>query len=643
MKVLKMLKNKFGFSLGEILLAICLFAIFTVGIAYLSLDTLDRNSKIIQNNEALFYAQEGIEATRNIRDKNYLFLTNGDHGLNFENNEWSFGLAPETIDNFYKRIITVSDVYRDVEGNIDPEGDVFDMDTKKIEVKIEWSQKEIIPRSITLTEYMSNWKRNDWLTTTREEFNAGTFDQTEVRDIEEGSSGNDGGIVLVEIDAKNDFYSSANVGHHAHDVVVDGNYAYLATNDAQKGLNIIDITNPATPKIVSSVYLAGGKGVYIKKNGDYIYESIMDATKGFAIINVANPTNPFYTKIIKMSRFANSIDTKDNYIYVGIDKASKGLKVYDVTSKTAPILKKTIIFPDAVRAIKIDGNNAYVGLYDDRWGLRVLNISDPLNIIQINASNVGEEVNAMAISGNILFIGTETRSGHDYDDYYYYYYYYYYNYYNHHGRNSLKVVDISSPQHPVLLTSIDTGGQIRDLAIFGDYLYAAVDRTRSGLAVINISNPYSPYLAYAMDVGGRGEGIDSDGNYIYIATGTSNKGLVIVGAVGISVSKNGTYTSDIFDTGNDDTIYNFIEWDSQAAAGGSVKFQIKTAGTPDGLESATWVGSDGTNATYYEIPRTIIALDEEKTGDRYFQYKVFLTSDGSSSPAVSSVRINYTP
>jgi len=162
---MKIVKNKSGFSLIEILLAISIFAVFTVGITYLSLDTLGNDAKVVLNNEALQYAQEGLEVTRNIRDRNFLLLTNGDHGLSFANNIWSFGLAPEAVDNFYERRITVSDVYRDINGNIAAEG-TLDPDTKRIDSAVAWSQNGIIPRSITLTEYVTNWRGDDWIVTT---------------------------------------------------------------------------------------------------------------------------------------------------------------------------------------------------------------------------------------------------------------------------------------------------------------------------------------------------------------------------------------------------------------------------------------------------------------------------------------------
>jgi len=612
---MKITKNESGFSLVEILLAISVFAIFAVGITYLSLDTLDRDAKVVLNNEALHYAQEGLEVVRNIRDRNFLLLTNGDHGLALADNVWTFGLAPEAVDSFYERRVTISDVYRDIDGNIAEEG-TLDPDTKRIDSTISWTQNGVIPRSITLTEYLANWRADDWIVTTCPEFNGGTFTNTEVIDLNPPPDVNCG-IKLVEMESGSEFFSSANVGKHGTDVDVDGNYAYMTVNDMNSGFQIVNVSNPQSPSIVSSLNI-GKKGTSAKKDGNYAYIGL-DQSAGLKIINVSAPGSPSVTSTINLGAAANQSDVKDDYLYTAINQTSNSFKSYNVTNKAAPSLTKTINFGDNLHTIKIHGDYAYVGSFDDETGLRVLDISNPSNVHQVGSLSVGEEVHAIAISGNIAFLGVAE------DD------------------ESLKVVDITTPASPSLITEMDVNGMIQDLTISGDYLYAAVDSVHGGLAGVNISDPYNPYLIYNLDAGGKGTGIDSDENYIYITTNTANKGLVIIGTTVTGMTTNGTYVSEALDTGSSDTVYNFIEWVSQEVQGGSIRFQIRTANSVGNLDTATWVGPDGTGSTYYETSRTSITLDPGRTGDRYFQYNVILDSTGVSSPVLDSVRINYTP
>ena len=88
---------------------------------------------------------------------------------------------------------------------------------------------------------------------------------------------------------------------------------------------------------------------------------------------------------------------------------------------------------------------------------------------------------------------------------------------------------------------------------------------------------------------------------------------------------------------------NFIEWEHTDTPGGSVKFQIRTADSVSNLALATWVGSAGTNATYYETSMTEITLDPSANGTRYLQIKAFITSDGIETPTIESININYIP
>ncbi len=610
---------KKGFSIVEVLLAMAIFTIFATGIFYLSLDTIQRDTKINLNTEALLYAKEGIEAVRNIRDKDYLLLTNGDYGLYLNAGNWEFIAAPEDINGFYERTITIEDVYRNELGEIDTEGTYLDPETKKITSEVVWYQKGIIPKSVSLVTYLSNWTGDDWIQTTCDEFNGGAFENTEVT-LTTSPPDNNCGVVLTTSEVGSTFFSSVNVGKHGTDVDVEGNYAYLAVNNVSKGLAIINVSNPSSPVITKEINI-GQKGRYVEKEGNYVHMGVQSWLLGWAMVNVSNPSTAYWYFSWPMGGYGNKPTVSGDTLFMGINTDYWAFQVYDISGGLLPfpLLMDMYNFNSAVHVIELNGNYAYVGTDEDDEGLIVMNVSNPYNVTEVSSLDVGEEVNAITFLGSLAFIATEEST------------------------NSLHVVDISNPANPEILTSLNVGGEIQDLVISGNYLYAAVDTVGSGLAAVNISNPFSPYLVYNMDVQGKGTGIDADTNYVYVSTDTSNKGLVIVGTTIAEIIDNGTYTSQVFDTLSADTRYNFIEWDYQEVTGSSVSFQIRTADTEGNLASATWVGPDGTNATYYENPRTTIMLDPSRTGQRYCQFKAFINSDGASTPIIESVKINYTP
>lgn len=605
-----------AFSLIEVLLAITLFAMFSVGTFYVAADTIQQDARVQLDTEALQYAQEGIEATRNIRDRSYLALTNGDHGLNFTSDIWSFVQAPEIVDGFYNRTITISDVYRDSSGNITGIGD-FDPETKHVESKVEWTWKGALPRSVRLETYLTNWSADDWIQTTCTEFNGGTLDGVEV----EASPAPPADNCLIElefIEAPSSFYTSADIGEHGNDVVVDGNYAYVATSKTNTGLTIVDLSDAENPMIISQLDISG-KGRTITKDGNYVYMGVEKSTEGLAIVNVENPTGPILTKSFNVGGYGNQPVVSGNTLYMGVN-ADEGFISVDITDKSNPSqLDSLEIDDEEVKVVHLNGNHAYLGSSEDDEGLTVVDISNPSSLNIVTSLDVGEEVNAIEISGAFAFLGTEESN------------------------DSLIVVNISNPAGPSVVTSMDVGGEIQDLVMLGTYLYAAVDDNEAGLAVINIENPAAPTLSYNFDLNGKGTGIDTAGSYVYITLDVNNRGLVIVETLSPSLATSGNYASSISDTGSDTTRYNFIEWDHASVPGGTVRFQIRTADSVANMTSATWVGSDGTNATYYENSRTAISLDPSRTGQRYSQFKAFIDSDGATTPTIESVRINYNP
>ncbi|MBI2463621.1 prepilin-type N-terminal cleavage/methylation domain-containing protein [Candidatus Peregrinibacteria bacterium] len=611
-------KKNHGFSLIEVLLAITLFTAFTAGVFALALDTLQRDSSDKLKNEALSYAEEGLEAARNIRDKNFLLLTNGDHGLQFLNDNWIFIAAPEIINDFYERTIFIEDVYRDSNGNIADNGS-YDPETKKIKSEIVWYEKGFIPKSVSLSSYFTDWTGDDWIQTTCVEFNAGTFENTET-EITVAPPTDNCAIKLGLIEEQSDVLVSANIGEHARDIFVEGNYAYAATNKTQEGLTIIDISNPQNPSIIKNLDL-GGKGKYVTKSGNYLYMGVEKSTKGLAIIDVSNPANAYVVKSLNVGAEGNQPDVVGNYVYMGIDSENSGFKIINVTNKSNPSVTSSLNVEGEVNTVRVVGSYAYIGTDKDQKGFRVINISNPQSPSIVATLNVGDDVNAMEINGPFAFIGTEESE----------------------NQNTLQVINIASPTQPSIITSLNVGQEIQDLVAYGDYLYAAIDDNHAGLAAINISNPTQPTLAYTMDVMGKATGIDTDGSYIYITTDVNNHGVVIVGTTVTGTAESGIFTGTAFDTGSEDTRYNFIAWDSTQVPGGSVTFQIRTASTLQGLNNATWVGNDGTGSTFYTISRTPIVLDLNRSGSRYAQFKMYIESDGTTSPQVENVRINYTP
>lgn len=128
-----------------------------------------------------------------------------------------------------------------------------------------------------------------------------------------------------------------------------------------------------------------------------------------------------------------------------------------------------------------------------------------------------------------------------------------------------------------------------------------------------------------------GELLDTD-----ITTMPNQVQLAIVNPDPLEYATEGEYTSFEFDPGAE-VGFNRITWMGTEPIATNIKFQIATSS--DGL-SYDFVGPDGTDLTYYEDPG---AIPLTKAKNRYFKYKIFLTGDGSDTPAVEEVSLNYCP
>lgn len=605
-----------AFSLIEILLGLTLFAIFASGIFYLSADTVDYDVRQNLKSEAMRYAQEGLEATRMIRNVDFLELTSGDHGFQYSGDAWAFSGTSETINQFYTRTVTVSDVYRDGSNNIAVSG-TLDAFTKKVLSTVSWTWRGFLPQSVSLTTYLTDWTGNQWTQTTCTEFASGTFSSTQSTGASSPPA-NNCVLTLSLQEIQSSFFKSVDVGDHGNDVVVSGNYAYLSTDKQAQGLSISDISNINSPTLVKQ-FDVGGKGRYLYKSGNYVYMGVETSSKGLAIIDVSNVNVPVLKSQTNVGAYGNQTFVVGNYLYMGVEDSTYGFYIYDISNPSSPVRKSRLNVGGAVTAVQVSGNYAYIGTKNSYREFQIVNISNPNSPSVSGYLNLVSPVNAVSLNGITAYLGLDQSS------------------------NSFNTINISNVSNPSFISSLEVNGKVQDIGILGNYAYVALDVEEDGMGVVNIISPNAPFLAFNEDMEGKGTGVTVSGGYVYLSLDTSNKGLVITGTTVTTVATSGTYLSSILDTGSVDTLYNYLLWSGTTAPGGSIAFQLRTADTSAHISTAIFVGPDGTSATYYSSSPSAIVLDPNRLGQRYVQVKLFLTSDGLNSPAVDSFTIDYDP
>jgi type II secretory pathway pseudopilin PulG len=605
-----------AFSLIEVLLGLLIFALFASGIFFLAFDTADSDLRQDLKSEAMRYAEEGLEGTRMIRNVNFLELSSGTHGLQYSGDAWTFSGNSELIQDFYTRTITVEDVYRDGSNNISDTG-TLDPSTKKITSTVSWTWKGFLPQSVSLTTYLTDWAGNQWTQTTCTEFSAGTYSSTQSTGASSPPA-NNCVLTLTLQEQQSSFFKSVDVGDHGNDVVVSGNYAYLGTDKQAQGLAISNISNINSPTLVTQ-FDVGGKARYLSKSGNTLYMGVETSSKGLAIVDVTNVSSPVLKSQTNVGGYGNQSVVVGNYLYMGVEDSTYGFYIYDISNPTSPVRKSRLSVGGAVTAVQVSGNYAYIGTKNSSKEFQIVNISNPSSPSVSGYLNLASPVQAVALNGVTAYLGLDQSS------------------------NSFNTVNITNVSSPSLISPLEVGGEIQDVGVLGNYAYVALDVQGTGLGVVNIVSPNAPFLSFTQDVQGKGTGVSVSGNYVYISLDTSNKGLVITGTTVTAVSASGTYVSSILDTGSADTLFNYLSWSATQAAGGTIRLQMRTADTAVNIGTALFVGSDGTVNTYYTASPSAIVLDPNRTGQRYAQVKVYLTSDGANSPAVDSFTLDYDP
>ncbi|MEK7608460.1 MAG: hypothetical protein AAB495_02685 [Patescibacteria group bacterium] len=138
------LHTKKGFSIIEALLAGALFTL--IASAFIGAVVYGEESTQLSGelSRGATIAEEGIEATRNIRDNAFSSLTAGNNGLAISGNQWIFSGVQDVVDIFTRKI------------NVAPNS--LGSGSRSVSVSTTWTQTQQRGGSINISSYLTNWR-----------------------------------------------------------------------------------------------------------------------------------------------------------------------------------------------------------------------------------------------------------------------------------------------------------------------------------------------------------------------------------------------------------------------------------------------------------------------------------------------------
>ncbi|NCR00145.1 MAG: hypothetical protein GPJ11_11905, partial [Microcystis aeruginosa L211-101] len=367
----------------------------------------------------------------------------------------------------------------------------------------------------------------------------------------------------VQIEQAITLVGSYDTPGYAMDVQVVGNYAYVA--DYYSGLQIIDISNPATPTLKGN-YDTSGYAWDVQIAGNYAY--VADYYPGLQIIDISNPATPTLKGNYHTSGYAAGVQIVGNYAYVA--DGYLGLQIIDISNPATPTPKGNYHTSGYAAGVQIAGNYAYVA--DGYLGLQIIDISNPATPTLKGNYDTSDYAWDVQIVGNYAYVA----------DYY----------------SGLQIIDISNPATPTLKGNYHTSGYAVGVQIVGNYAYVADGYL--GLQIIDISNPATPTLKGNYDTSGWSYGVQVVGNYAYVADGD---GVQILDVSDFTNPSTSTVTlavspSSVTEDGTTNLVYTFT----------------RSGVTTNALTVNYTVGGTATNGTdYTSIPTSVTFAANSET------------------------------
>jgi hypothetical protein len=295
---------------------------------------------------------------------------------------------------------------------------------------------------------------------------------------------------------------------YAHDVVVDGQYAYVATEYEWQqilgyvggGLHVVDVSNRAHPieagycpiedHYQGATRVIEGVATSVVVRGSFAY--VAAQAGGLWVIDVSDTSNPGKVKQYMVeSSAAVDLAVLDANVYLA--DSSNGLRVLDVQPAipTSVGLYSTIGYFE-----NLDVANGHAYLADGTNGFQVVNVSDPTQP-QLEASLRGSGWGGLAdvqVRGQYAFatdqiFATEQITG------------------------TLRVIDVSNPLSPWAVAEVARPGYAHGVDVQSSLALVAGE----GLALINVQAPAAAGWITTCTTGGQPYGVTADGDYAYVA------------------------------------------------------------------------------------------------------------------------------
>jgi type II secretory pathway pseudopilin PulG len=639
----KQIKKLKAFSLVELILAIGVFATISSMLIFLVVDA----RKTLDN------TQTRAKATNLVQEiNNALILLKDQSWQNISTHADGTQKHIDIVDGEYQIIdgqgtyldltyyFTISNALRDLSGNLIDTGGDIDPHTRVIDITIIWNDSLGREQLLTQELYINDWNTYSFIDTFVEDFNLGIHNGTYVENIRDGE-------VSLETMLYSDWCKPDN-SKTVFDIYGNGvasaistyeNSVIMGTGGNASGVPFIKTTVtdnfPAPPTVQQDTSFTSSdktNGVFLL-NESHALLATDTSGKQVMIMNILSPVQMTGYVSLESQAKANTVSANGNKGFVS---ERNNLILFDLSSTTGsrPIINSASLGGNKnktlVTDLYVDDQYAYMTLSEHTNEFVIYEHTPTLRLVgQINLGDMN--ANALFISEDKTkaFIGTENNA-----------------------LDELFIVDITNKESTYsVISSLDLGGMsVNALVSIEDRIMIGGEGGQQ-YQVVDIETLTAPAVCGGLAINSTVYDISlmqtATSNFSLLTTGDSTNDLQIIrgglgggGSDGNGYLPTGEFISQIFDTGSPVSEYYIMVIDSQTDNGTALKIQLRTADTSD-MAGSTWIGPDGTNASYYENSN-VYNIADGLIG-RYFQYKTILDSDIGLefTPLLEQIVINY--
>jgi hypothetical protein len=462
-----------GQTIVELLVALGLFSVTFTSMVTLVLHSrtlvVDRRQSAFAND----YAQEGLEAARFLRDQNWTYITDGQHGLIKNGNDWQFSGTSDSR-NGYTRTVTVS---------------TDSANRKTVASRVTWQASAARTPTVRLLTVLTNWK-----TTTQDNQISGDWTNPSTvgsANIESGAAGTD--------------------------VIAQGDTVYLSSkhaNIAKVDFSTFDISNSATPTDLWSDDMGVTNITAIAKSGNYVYGSIANSADEIMIIDVTNPTSPTKVKafpIPNSNGVALSIAVNGPTLYVGMQQISGEAELFaiNVSNPLSPQVMGSFEVNGDVSSIALFNNRAYLATSGDTAELMVVDITNPTAMTKLGQFDAPGTENGLKVyvkDEYNVYLGRQLSA----------------------TLPEFNIINAGTPSAITSFGAYDLGAGINDMIVINRLVFLSTDSSNAEFQILDIANPASITVYSSLNLSQVATGIDFENNTIYTSL-RSNDSLKIIG------------------------------------------------------------------------------------------------------------------